>query len=127
MRLQDARQWKRALVTGLIVGALAIGCSNPLSNDDEPDDEVAEDVPTATAAQPMPIITATPIDPTAVAANPSPVTEARPDTYIVAENDTLYGIAARFDVDLSALVEANNLSDPNDIWIGQELIIPAPE
>jgi LysM repeat protein len=84
---------------------------------------------TATAAPPMPIITPTPVDPTAVAeaANEAAVSGERPDTYVVAENDTLYGIAAQFEVDLARLVEENGLDNPNDIYVGQELIIPPLE
>ena len=47
-----------------------------------------------------------------------------PDVYVVQENDTLYGIAARFGVELDALISLNGLSDPNDIQVGQELKIP---
>lgn len=102
------------------------GCSNPLSDDEVQSTPGAAD-PSAspTPAPPLTIITPTPIDPTAVAeaTEAAPVQE-RPETYIVAENDTLYGIAARFGLDISVLVEINGLSDPNDIWVGQELIIP---
>jgi lipoprotein NlpD len=51
------------------------------------------------------------------------VPEEIPNVYVVQENDTLYGIAVRFDVELDALIALNGLSDPNDIWIGQELKI----
>ncbi len=46
-------------------------------------------------------------------------------TYIVKAGDTLGGIAAKFDVSIADLVDANNLSSENAILqIGQELIIP---
>ena len=47
-----------------------------------------------------------------------------PATYVVAQQDTLYGIALKFGVALAALIELNGLSDPNDIQVGQELKIP---
>jgi nucleoid-associated protein YgaU len=46
--------------------------------------------------------------------------------YIVQEGDTLYGIALRYGVTVEQLVEANNIPDPNNLSVGQELFIPAP-
>ncbi|RME32979.1 MAG: LysM domain-containing protein [Thermoflexia bacterium] len=40
--------------------------------------------------------------------------------------DTLYSIARRFGVTVQALQQRNNLANPNDIKVGQQLIIPAP-
>lgn len=47
-------------------------------------------------------------------------------TYRVQPGDTLLAIANRFGVTVNAIARANNLSNPNDLDIGQELIIPAP-
>jgi LysM repeat protein len=44
--------------------------------------------------------------------------------YIVAPGDTLSSIAAQFGVTEGALIEANNLSDPDAIDVGQLLLIP---
>jgi LysM repeat protein len=104
------------------------GCSNPFGDDVEVTPGAAEAQPTRTPAPPMRIVTATPVDATAVAAETQmPSGEDRPETYVVQENDTLYGIAARFNVEISRLVELNGLADPNDIWVGQELDIPPLE
>jgi len=46
--------------------------------------------------------------------------------YRVSDQDTLFRISQRFGVSMAAIQERNNLADPNDIRIGQELIIPAP-
>ena len=113
-----------------LFAAIALaGCSNPLNDDPEGTPAATDVQATATSAPPIPIVTATPVDATAIAENPpeAPSNEERPDTYIVAENDTLYGIAARFDVEISRLVEENGLSDPNDSQVGQELVIPPVE
>lgn len=58
--------------------------------------------------------------------------EERPDTkpdktadsYTVVAGDTLSWIAARFGTTVSALADANHISDPNKIWVGQTLVIP---
>lgn len=109
---------------------LAVACSNPIERGDDatvtPGGSVEVE---ATGAPLMRIVTPTPVDPNAIpptATTPSGPVEV-PDVYVVQENDTLYAIATRFNVDLARLVEVNNLSDPNDIWVGQELTIPKDE
>jgi len=63
-------------------------------------------------------------------ATPQPVVEpARPAAgstllYEVKPGDTLFTIALNFDVRLDALVQFNQIADPEMIWPGQELIIP---
>ena len=44
--------------------------------------------------------------------------------YVVQAGDTLYKIAARYGVTVSAIVTANNIANPNLIYPGQVLIIP---
>ncbi len=68
------------------------------------------------------IVTATPGVP-AAPAGPRTVEQR----YVVREGDTLSTIAARFDVTEPALLATNDLSDPDRIMIGQELVIPPPE
>lgn len=46
-------------------------------------------------------------------------------TYTVQSGDTLFAIAQRFGVTVQAIVNANNMSNPNNLSVGQELIIPA--
>lgn len=45
-------------------------------------------------------------------------------TYVVRSGDTLSEIATRFDTTVAALVEANDIADPDVIDVGQELTIP---
>ncbi len=44
--------------------------------------------------------------------------------YIVQRGDTLWRLSQRFGVSLDDLIKANNLSNPDALHIGQELIIP---
>jgi LysM repeat protein len=48
-------------------------------------------------------------------------------TYTVQENDTLYDIAQRFGVSVEELMEANEITDPASLSIGQKLVIPGQE
>ncbi len=45
-------------------------------------------------------------------------------TYTVQSGDTLFRIAQRFGVTVEAIVQANNLSNPDSLSVGQQLIIP---
>jgi LysM repeat protein len=47
-------------------------------------------------------------------------------TYIVKPGDSLSRIAAQFGVSVQAIATANGLANPNLIWVGQNLTIPAP-
>ena len=49
---------------------------------------------------------------------------ATPQTYTVAQGDTLAAIAARFGVDVSELARINGIADPDSIVIGLVLRIP---
>jgi LysM repeat protein len=46
-------------------------------------------------------------------------------TYIVQAGDTLAGIASLFNTTMDDIIKENNLDDPNAIFVGQTLIIPA--
>lgn len=63
---------------------------------------------------------ATVVAPTAVP------TSVSGQTYRVLPGDNLYTISLRFGIPVSRLIEANNLSNPNRIYVGQVLVIPAP-
>ena len=47
--------------------------------------------------------------------------------YIVSPGDSLLEIAARFDVLYQDLMTVNNISDPNQLFPGDQLIIPGLE
>src|SRR5512143_353832 len=46
------------------------------------------------------------------------------NVYTVQLGDTLNSIAATLGVDRSALAQANNLTNPDQLWIGQPLLVP---
>jgi len=48
-------------------------------------------------------------------------------TYTVQTGDTLFLIARRFDTTVERLIQANNIADPNSIFVGQTLVIPEGE
>lgn len=58
---------------------------------------------------------------------PTPTT-ASPDgtqIHVVQSGDVLVNIATRYGTTVSAIVQANNLANPNALQVGQQLIIPA--
>lgn len=130
---------RRVVSPGLLIGGLLViaGCSNPIGSDEATGTPYAQAAPagtpvaTVTRAAALPIVTATPIPAGATVPAPEPPRTGEdsenPDTYVVEEGDTLYAIALRFGVEIRAIIEANGLSNPNDIFAGQELKIPPPE
>ena len=73
--------------------------------------------PTLAPAPTLPVVTAT--------AGPPPIpTPGQQQRYVVREGDTLSGIAARFGVTEAAILEENPLSDRDQLFVGQELVIP---
>jgi LysM repeat protein len=80
----------------------------------EPEINVETDVvelAPATPTSPVNTIATTPVPPSG-------------ETYTVQRGDTLFTIAQRLGTTVSALQEANNISDPNRISVGQVLIVP---
>jgi peptidoglycan DL-endopeptidase LytF len=47
--------------------------------------------------------------------------------HVVAAGEGLNAIARRYNVSVNAIIEANNINNPNFLTVGQELIIPASE
>jgi len=55
---------------------------------------------------------------------PLPPSSAEFFVYTVVEGDTISAITKRYGITLRELVEANNIEDPNRLWVGQRLYIP---
>lgn len=126
----DGRTHKRRGVRymlPLVAVVLIAGCASPLDRGGDAADANASPAATVTHAPAMPIYTPTPVvagAPTSAVPGATGEPAQNPGTYVVAEGDSLYAIALRFGVELDAIIAANGLSDPNDIQVGQELIIP---
>jgi nucleoid-associated protein YgaU len=73
---------------------------------------------TSATGTPEPMVTDGPID--------SPAVEATPREHIVARGESISLIAAEYGVSMEAIIELNELRDPNRIVPGQRLLIPPP-
>ena len=82
--------------------------------------------PTASpSASPTPTAAPTPVPATpAPTPVPTPVVTPPPQTYTVAEGDTLAAIAQQFGTSVEGLQQANGIEDPDEIVVGQVLVIP---
>ena len=69
----------------------------------------------------QPPATPAPVYPTAM---PQPTTPPTGGSYTVVAGDTLSRIALRYNTTVAALVQANNVVNPNLIYVGQVLVIP---
>jgi LysM repeat protein len=122
------------------LGLAGAAIAGPLLGEPEPA-AVASATPTMTptptpratpSETPTPVPSPTPTQrptPTPVPATPAPTPIPTPAptpvrTYTVAEGDTLAAIADRFGTSVSALQAANGIDDPDEIVIGQVLVIP---
>lgn len=80
---------------------------------------------TATPTPGPPTATATRVVTRRPTATPSPT--PAPQTYIVQQNDTLFGIAVQFGLTTAELAQANQLGEDELLQPGQTLLIPASE
>jgi hypothetical protein len=140
-RTARATPW---VAVGLAVGTLGIAgvaIAGPLLERPEGDAAVGAQTPSPSIT-PSPSATPTPMPtapdsptpsprPTPTAAPPTaaPTPEPTPavtpqQTYTVARGDTLAAIAQRFGTSVAALEAANGIEDPDEIFVGQVLVIP---
>ena len=54
----------------------------------------------------------------------SPTPEPTPIVHIIQQGDTLIGLARRYGVTVQSIQEANGVTDPRSLLVGQEIIIP---
>ena len=108
---------RASLALAALATAALIACGDGEAGDETP-------TPTLTATS-----TATPGSETGAGALPTDTATATAtsgqQTYEVVEGDTIFGIAAELGVDAATLMEANDISDPTLLQIGQILVIPS--
>ena len=114
---------RAALVMLLLALPLALAASACADGGEEPPEPTptTDSVPSATqtaADGASPTATATPTPET------SPEATEAGGSYVVQSGDTLSSIALEFGTTVEALVEANDIADPDQIAVGQELVIP---
>ena len=93
---------------------------------------ISTDTPTPTnTATPTNTPTTTSSPTTTPTITPSPTqtltpTPSEPFEYTIQEGDTLVGIAKKFKADVITLMLLNNLNNGSTIFVGQKIIVPAP-
>jgi LysM repeat protein len=107
---------RRIAAVILIVSAVAIVLFAVIRTAREPGKPTARPLPGT------PVSVLAPSTPTATAGPTAVPTEEV--IHSVAAGDTLLGIAIRYDVEMEAIVAANEMEDPDALDIGQELFIP---
>ena len=68
--------------------------------------------------------TASPTIEPATEVPPSPTATPTPSVHVVSSGETIESISLRYRVDVNALIALNNLSNPNQLAVGQELLLP---
>ncbi len=88
--------------------------------------------PTATTTPVLVVTPAATLRPTATPAPYTPLPTATPTVtptpiiYKLRSGDTLLGIAVRFDTSVQAIQDANGITNPTGLMVGQEIVIPQP-
>ena len=67
----------------------------------------------------------TPVPTTPTTPGPTPTPPPTTNVHIVARGENLYRIALRYGTTVSTLAAYNNLANPNLIFVGQHLVVPA--
>ncbi len=78
--------------------------------------------PAPTTPEPTPVATPEPTP----EPEPTPAPEAATDDYEVVAGDTLLGIALELDVTLDSILDLNPGLDPDELQIGQIILVPRP-
>lgn len=119
------------LVLILAITVLVVAVTRPLIFDNIVPAVLGWDQPAGEEAPPAPDPTATPtateesISPAAPTATATPLPPtATPRIHVVQPGDNLTRIAERYGVTVDALMQANQMTNPNRIYPGQRLVIP---
>lgn len=107
---------------GTLIASMAVGAALAITACGD-DGAEPTDPPTAASTESTPEATQQAPTPTATP-TAQPQATATGQTYAVESGDTISSIAKRFDTTVDAIVDANDLEDPDVIAVGQELVIP---
>lgn len=105
----------------LVAGPLLSGCGRLITRPTPTAVAIVQETPTV-----MSRATSTPV-PWTPAPTATPTPTPTPIIYVVQAGDNLLGIARQYGVTVEALQEANAITDPRLLQIGQELVIPREE
>jgi LysM repeat protein len=116
-----------AMLLSLLCICALVACGGSSSSSNAPNRNITQlhDPKSAPTASPPASL------PTPIAASNLPALSAAaatppPDVYIVKAGDTLSSIAEQLGVSVSALQQANGITDPRSLQIGQQLKVPQP-
>ena len=127
-------------IAALFLISMPGGCGDSESGEDD-EDISSEEVAEPTAPPMMEIVEPEPGDIQAAPSSddedaveeapveeddsaPEPENGAQDGVYVVQQGDTLYDIAVQHGVGMEELMAVNNMDDPNQLQVGQELEIP---
>jgi len=96
----------------LVAGVIWAGCGGSTAPERAPPD--VQNIPTATLPNPMPEVVI-------LDGVPAQVNGTR---YTVVAGDSPANIAEKFDTTAEAIMEANRITDPTGLYVGQVLVIP---
>lgn len=101
------------LISAVLLLGVLVACSITGGDDNGGDEDATEAIDEV-----MRIVTLTPI--------PSATVRTELVEYQVGDGDTLSGISDEFGVSQQSIIDANGLPNPDAIFVGQTLSIPAP-
>lgn len=122
-RYVAGRRWLVVVLCSMLIVLSACGSSRPRpTTAARITPRSGSVIPTSTPSAPRPSADTT--EPTSTP-RPAATEVPEPIIHIVEAGESLSVIAAQYDTTIDALVEANGITDPNRIAVGDELIIPA--
>ena len=121
------------LIAMVTVFAIMLACIHSLQSGNSTffvaSGELAETPGTGLASQSVatPAAGAVPLTPTADPPHPVPTLRSEVAQYVIQSGDTLGSIAKRFEIGISDLAQANGITNPDLVAVGQALSVPPPK
>jgi LysM repeat protein len=115
---------RKKRVIGFLAGALVLllaGCRGQIITRVTPTPSATPTIALVRQASPRPTATPAPYTPAPTA---TPTVTPTPFIYTLKSGDTLFGLALEFGTTLQAIQDANGITDPRGLLVGQKIIIP---